>query len=336
MILKSFEIKKNKVIGFGIFVIYGDNEGLKSELIENLKKTKEGKIIKYEEAEIFKNKSIFYNEIKNRSLFDEKKIIILDRCSENILEIVQDITDESLEDTIILNCGVLEKRSKLRNFAEESKDIIIIPTYRDNSQSLMNIAKAFFTEKKISISYETLNLLVNRCHGERGFLKNELEKISNYMLDKKIISLKEISVLTNLSENYSANELVDYSLSKNINKIREILSENNYSHEDTFLIIRIFIQKTKKILKLLENVKNKKDIEKVITDHKPPIFWKDKPIMKKHLEIWSLGSINEIISKLNNIEVRIKKNNSLGLTLIKDLIFEITDTKSSSSFLSSQ
>ena len=67
MILKSFEIKKNKVIGFGIFVIYGDNEGLKSELIENLKKTKEGKIIKYEEAEIFKNKSIFYNEIKNRS-----------------------------------------------------------------------------------------------------------------------------------------------------------------------------------------------------------------------------------------------------------------------------
>ena len=193
----------------------------------------------------------------------------------------------------------------------------------------MNIAKAFFTEKKISISYETLNLLVNRCNGERGFLKNELEKISNYMLDKKIISLKEISVLTNLSENYSANELVDYSLSKNINKIREILSENNY------LIVKkfsLFVQ----ILKLLENVKSKKDIEKVITDHKPPIFWKDKPIMKKHLEIWSLGSINEIISKLNNIEVRIKKNNSLGLTLIKDLIFEITDTKSSSSFLSSQ
>ena len=147
MILKSFEIKKNKVIGFGIFVIYGDNEGLKSELIENLKKNKEGKIIKFEEAEIFKNKSIFYNEIKNRSLFDEKKIIILDRCSENILEIVQDITDENLEDTIILNCGVLEKRSKLRSFAEESKDIIIIPTYRDDSQSLMNIAKAFFTEK---------------------------------------------------------------------------------------------------------------------------------------------------------------------------------------------
>ena len=109
MILKSFEIKKNKVIGFGIFVIYGDNEGLKSELIENLKKNKEGKIIKFEEAEIFKNKSIFYNEIKNISLFDEKKIIILDRCSENILEIVQDITDENLEDTIILNCGVLRK-----------------------------------------------------------------------------------------------------------------------------------------------------------------------------------------------------------------------------------
>ena len=331
MILKSFEIKKNKVIGFGIFVIYGDNEGLKSELIETLKKTKERKIIKYEEAEIFKNKSIFYNEIKNRSLFDEKKIIILDRCSENILEIVQDINDESLEDTIILNCGVLEKRSKLRNFAEESKDIIIIPTYRDNSQSLMNIAKAFFTEKKISISYETLNLLVNRCNGERGFLKNELEKISNYMLDKKIISLKEISVLTNLSENYSANELVDYTLSKNINKIREILSENNYSHEDTHFILRVFLQKTKKILNLLENIKNENDIERVISEHRPPIFWKDKPIIKKQLNLWSYRKVCDLINKINDIEIRIKKNNTMGIILMKNFIYEIFDKQPNNS-----
>ena len=169
-----------------------------------------------------------------------------------------EICENKIYDLIIINCGILEKKSKLRNFIEKSKNAIIIPTYKDNSQSLINIAKSFFSEKKISISYETLNLLVNRSNGDRGHLRQELNKISNYLSDKKIISLKEIHALTNLSENYSAAELVDASLSKNIKRTCEILNENNYTQEDIFLILRIFFQKAKKILKFLENINNTK------------------------------------------------------------------------------
>ena len=190
---------------------------------------------------------------------------------------------------------------------------------------MIAIAKNFFAEKKISISYETLNLLVNRCSGDRGYLRKELDKISNYLSDKKIISLKEILTLTNLSENYSAAELVDASLSKNISKTNEILNENNYSPEDTFLILRVFLQKTKKILDLLENLDNEKDVEKVISLHRPPIFWKDKPIIKKQLQLWTQKNIKELISRLNEIEVKIKKNNSISLILLKNFVYEISN-----------
>ena len=152
-----------------------------------------------------------------------------------------------------------------------------------------------------------------------------MEKISNYLTDKKVLSLKEVSALTNLSENYSASELVDASLSKNIKKTQEILDENNYSPEDTFLILRIFLQKTKKILILLQNLGNEEDIEKVIAEHKPAIFWKDKPIIKKQMQLWSLKSINNLISKLNEIELTVKKNNSLSLILMKNFIFEVME-----------
>ena len=336
MIIKSFEIDKKKISEFNVFLIYGENEGLKKEIINKIKKNHSGKEVKYDETQVLKNTIEFYNQIKNNSLFEEKKIFLLERCTDKISETVMEICEDVTEDLIIINCGLLEKKSKLRKNIEDSKKAVIIPTYKDNSQSLINIANAFFNEEKINISNETLNLLVSRCNGDRGFLKLELEKISNYLSDKRIISLKEISTLTNLSENYSASELVDASLSKNVKKTCQMLVENNYSNEDTFLILRVFLQKTKKILSLLENLNTEKSIERVISRYKPAIFWKDKPIIEKQLKIWSLEAVKNLIYKINDIETKIKKDNSLGLILMKNFIYEIISKKTSNSSLLTQ
>ena len=334
MIIKSYEVGKKNLSEMMIFVIYGENEGLKKDIIKIIKKNYPGEQITYDEAEIFNNKTEFYSQLKNKSLFGDKKKFVLQRCTEKISEILFEISENKIDDLIILMCGPLEKKSKLRIFAEKMNNIVIIPTYKDNVDSLINIAKKFFTEKNISISYETMSLLVSRCNGDRGYLKTDLKKISNYLIGKKIISLKEISTLTNLYENYSANELVDSSLAKNVKKTQDILNENNYSQEDTFIILRIFLQKTKRILDLLKSIKSEKDVEKVISEHRPPIFWKEKPIIKKQLQMWSFISINNLIQKINDAEIQIKKNNTLGLILLKNLIYEIIDLETSSSSLS--
>ena len=336
MILKSFEIDKKDISKIKFFLIYGENEGLKREIINKIISHNEGKKISFEESQILKNKHDFFNEITNKSLFEKERIFLLERCTDKISEIVLDIYENNNDELFIVNCGILEKKSKVRNLLEKSNIAVIIPTYKDNFQSLSSLAKSFFIQRKISISYETLNLLINRCNGDRGNLNRELEKISNYLSDKKTISLKEISILTNLSENYSAAELVDASLSKNIKKTCEILSENNYSQEDTFLILRVFLQKTKKILSLLREIKYEKDIEKVISLHRPPIFWKDKPVIKKQLQVWSYDNIQNLIYRLNDIEIKIKKNSSLSLILMKDFIYEILEKKTNNSFLLNQ
>ena len=331
MILKAFEIDKSSISEFKLFIIYGENDGLKKEIIQKIKKNHSGKEIRCDEEQILKNKDAFFSEIKNKSLFEEKKILYVQRCTEKISEIILELDKNYLDDLLIINCGILEKKSKLRNLIEKSDFAVVIPTYKDNIQSLTNIAKNFFLTKKISVSHETLNLLVNRSNGDRGYLNSELEKISNYLLDKKVISLREISTLTNLSENYSAAELVDASLSKNIKKTCEILKENNYSQEDTFFIIRVFLQKTKRILNLSENIKNENDIERVVSEHKPQIFWKDKPIIKKQLKLWSHKKMNKLICRLNDLEIKIKRNNSLSLILMKNFIYEVLDQQTNSS-----
>ena len=326
MIVKTFEINKKKFEQQNFFLIYGENDGLKKEIIESLKKNFNGNVENYDEAQIIVNKELFYEKIFNQSLFEKEKIVIVNRCSEKIYEVIENILEKKILDTkIILNANILEKKSKLRNLFEKEEKLIIVPTYKDTSISLLEIARKFFYNYKISISQEAINLLVSRCNGDRGYLKTELDKILIYMHGKNSVNLEEIYKLTNLSENFSINELVDTSLSKNFQKTSEIINESNYKLEDGIIILRTYLQRAKRLLKIYERQNNSTNWDSLINDHKPPIFWKDKPIIKKQLENWSKSKIKDLIDNINKTEIYIKKNSSSSLLFVYNLIYETSN-----------
>ena len=326
MILKTFEINKKKIDKKNFFLVYGENEGLKKEVIQNLKKDFNVNIDNYDEAQILVDKELFYEKIFNQSLFEKEKIIIVNRCSEKIYEIIENILGKNISDTkIILNANILEKKSKLRTLFERDKELIIVPTYRDTSLSLLEIARKFFYNYKISISHEAINLLVSRCNGDRGHLKSELDKVLTYMHGKKNINLEEIYKLTNLSENFNINELVDNSLSKNYQKTSEIINESNYKLEDGMIILRTFLQRAKRLLNIYEKQDNNVSFDSLINDYRPPIFWKDKPVVKKQLENWSKSKIKDLINNINKTETYLKKNSSISLMLVFNFVYETSN-----------
>ncbi len=326
MIIKNFEIDKKKFNNQNFFLVYGENEGLKNEIIASLKKKFKGTCENYEEAQIINNNEMFFEQLFNRSLFENEKVITINRCTERIFDIIKNIIEKKISDIkIILNANILEKKSKLRNLFEKDKELIIIPTYKDTSITLVEITKKFFLNYKISISHETINLLVSRCNGNRGHLKSELDKIKLYVHDKKNINLEEIYKLTNLAENISINELVDTSLSKNFQKTAEIINECNYKSEDGILILRTFLQKAKRLLNIYESKNDHESFDALINNHAPPIFWKDKPIVKKHLENWTKSKIKDLIFKINKTEIFLKKNSSISLMLVYNLIYETAE-----------
>ena len=326
MIIKSFEINRNKFNNYDFFLVYGENEGLRNEIIQILKKNLEGNVETYDEAQILNNNESFYEKIFNQSLFEKEKIIIINRCSDRLFDMVENILEKNTTDIkFILNAHVLDKKSKLRSLFEKNKELIIIPTYKDTSITLVEIAKKFFNNYKVSISQETINLLVNRCNGDRGHLKSELNKIFIYIQDKKNISLDEIYKLTNLADNYAINELVDNSLLKNAKKTSEIINESNYKPEDGILILRTFLQKAKRLLNLYESQSVDLDYDNLINNYKPPIFWKDKPLVRKQLERWSKSKIKNLIVNINNTEVFLKKNSSISLMLVFNFAYETSE-----------
>lgn len=322
MIIKNYELQKLKLINSNIYLLYGTNEGLKEEVIKAyFTKDFDGKIQKYEEIEILNNYENFISNLLNKSFFDNKKMIIITRPTDKILNLINELIEKKILDVkIIINSNILEKKSKLRSFFEKEKNIICVPFYSDTNEIMSNLSLNFFKKKKISISQETINLIIERCRGNRENLYNELEKIENYSRNKKIVNYEEILKITNLAENYNISELTDNCLAKNTKKTSHILNENNFSDNDCILIVRTLLIKAKRILKLQQEINNNSNIEQVIKNFKPPIFWKDKEIVKAQIKNWPLKKIQSVIIKINEIELLIKKNSLNSLNILSDFI----------------
>jgi DNA polymerase-3 subunit delta len=324
MIVKSFELDKIDLKKNQFFLLYGENQGLKNEIIEKkFKKNYSKNIYIYEENEILNNEENFFNDILSRSFFENEKLIIINRTSDKIKNLIEEIFEKKITDlTIILNANILEKKSKLRSFFEKNKETICVPFYAENNQTLVIIVNNFFKKNKIPISQQAMNLIVVRCRGDRQNLNNELEKIQSFIKNKKTIEINDLLKLTNLAENYDVSELVDSCLAKNKKKIINILNENNYSLEDCILITRTFLIKSKRLLKLSQKSLEKNNIEEAISSFKPPIFWKDKEIIKQQIKNWSYDNIENLIFKINEIELLIKKNSNNSINILSDFIIE--------------
>ena len=321
MIVKAFEFNKINLNTNKFFLLYGENSGFKDEIVKRIEKNFTNNIFRYDEKEILENKENFLNGILSKSLFENEKLIIVSRTTDKIKTLIEEVIEKKVEDiTLIFTASLLDKKSKLRNLFEKNNEIICIAFYPDTNQTLNIIAVNYFKIKKISISQEMINLLIERARGSRQNLYNELNKIDNYCKNNNKISLEALIKLTNLAENYHVSELTDICLSKNTKKTAKILNENILSVEDTMLIMRTFLSKTKRLLKIQEEIKKNKSIEVAIKDFKPPIFWKEKDAVKKQITKWTLPDLKKLIMEINDIELLLKKNSANSINILSDFI----------------
>ena len=327
MIIKSFsfnELKKNQS---NFYLLYGENEGHKEEVINKyILKEFDGEIIKYEESQILENKNDFFETCLNESLFNSKKIVLISRVSSKLYETINELLEKKLFDKkIIFNAGSLEKKSRIRQLFEKEKKLVCIPFYKDNNASLFRLASDFFKINKISISSQNINLIIEKCSGDRKNLQNEMNKILNFCLEGNKISREELLKLINLYDDQNYFELIDNCLSKNHMKVVSIINDKIFSTSEAIILIRSFLSRIKRLIELKKLQKKVGDTKKTVNDFKPPIFWKDKAMVERQIEIWSTKKIYELLDEINTLEISYKKNSSISNNLIFDFILNTSN-----------
>ena len=322
MIIKNFELERIKKSNLSLYLFYGQNEGLKKEILENcFIKNFKGLVEKYDEKEVIDNQEEMYSKIFNKSLFEKEKIILISRTSDKIVNFIERILEKNVSDIkIICFSEILEKKSKLRKLFEKDSKLICIPFYADDNKKLTQLCGDFFKKINIPISREILNIIVDKCQGDRNNLNRELEKVEMFIDGNTKFDISDILKLISLSENYTVSELVDSCLSKNIKNTAKILNENNYTNDDCILILRTMLNKTKRLIKLRDDYDVTKNLDSTVSNFRPPIFWKDKDVIKKQLLKWDKKNSSELIFEINELEKLVKKNSENSLRITYDFV----------------
>jgi DNA polymerase-3 subunit delta len=331
MIYKSFILEKDLQIvnNHSIFLFYGENHGLKKDFKENLKAlNKDCEVINLFQTEIIKNENILINEILNKSLFIEKKIIFVNEINDKMLEVLEGIIDNIQNDNIFLFADTLDKRSKIRSFFEKSKILGISACYQDNPMTLRKIISDKLSTYK-GLNPEIINLIIKSTGLDRNKVNNEIEKIISCFQDK-IILPDLLDELLNIKVNDDFNLLKDEALNGNKINTNRLLADTVFEAENNIYYLNLINQRINKLNEIQNMEQKGTNIEALISNLKPPVFWKDKPKLIEQSRKWNKHKIRIALKKTYDTEVEIKSNSLIRKDLlIKNLIIDLCATASS-------
>ena len=333
MILKSYIVEQDVEIlkNYKATLIYGENNGIKNDVKQKIKDNNDGaEILNFFEADILKN-NLLYDNVSNQSLFSEKKIIFIQEASDKVFDQIEEsIEKENNDIKIYIFADILEKKSKLRNLFEKDSQLAIFPCYEDNERTLITYINKEMQDFK-GLTGEIINLIIYNSNLDRRVIKNEINKIKNFFLSRKI-NKEEILEILNIKNDSGFDEIRDKALVGEKTKVNKLLSETEILNEEAFFYLNILNYRILRLHQILKMNQDDNNFEKTLKDLKPPIFWKDKPIIIQQLKKWNKKKIEEIIIKIGETEILMKKSSQLrNDVIIKDLIINLTNKASTTS-----
>ena len=321
MILKSYQVENNfNTIRNNVALFYGENVGLQNEFKKTIKKVNsQNKILNIEQEEILNSPQYLFEELNNRSLFENIKIIIISNTNDRILEIIKEANTIINDNKIYLFGNLLEKKSKIRNFFEKENNLDIIPCYKDNEISLKKIIEKELKNYK-GLSPSIINFINENTSFSRVKLKNELDKIKTYFVDTTI-NIDKLQKLLNLKEDDDFNDIKNHAINGDSKKTNNLLSTCILENEKSIFYVAMINQRLKRLNEI--DLKNK-NLEKTINEIKPPIFWKEKPMFLNQAKSWNKEKLNKAISMTYFSEIKMKSNSEINKRiLLKKLIIDI-------------
>tara|TARA_B100001121_G_scaffold175718_1_gene153302 strand:- start:1954 stop:2940 length:987 start_codon:yes stop_codon:yes gene_type:complete len=328
MIHKSYLIEQDmRKLEKNISLFYGENLGLIDDFKQIIKKLyKNSTIIRLNEEEIIKKNIILFREINNKSLFKEEKIIFIDQVTDKLLDVIKEAEKNDGDSKIYLFSGILEKKSKIRNYFEKSNHCNVIPCYEDNEITLKKIIIAELKNFQ-GLTSQNINMIIENTNLSRARLKNELQKIKDFFQNKSLNS-EDLEKLLNIKTNDNFDKLKDAALLGNKKNTNRLLSDTIFEAEKNIYYLNTINQR---LIKLLEINNNNNNLEKAVSDLRPPIFWKDKQNFISQAKMWNKKKIKKIMKNTYDIEMQIKTNSLIDKqTLIKKLLIDLCDLANAS------
>ncbi|MBY7649076.1 MAG: DNA polymerase III subunit delta [Candidatus Liberibacter europaeus] len=337
--IKSYEFEKENIdkllFNYCMFIFYGSDKGLVSELIAKLKK-KIGSsycdpisFVTLNSIDIQKNPEKIWHEINSISLFNKRKVIFIENLSpeKKVLDCLEAIIISKKINNIliIIKSAEIKGENRLRKMGKEHSPILCISCYPDKKINLINLMKEELLYDKKRLSIEAKHILLECLGGDRIASRNELQKLSSYCLEEDIINEEHVKDIISNTHILYIEEIIDTSMIGDVHK-SILLVENFFSSK---MSSHALLHGVLKRLQLLDKIHTEIEfsstsIMDAVDKLEKTRILKKRLLLQKLIKIWNKNNVKKFLYKIDRGIQLIRKNNALDKIIVFQSILSIT------------
>ena len=300
-------------------MFYGPNFGLinliykKTILLLSIDLNDPFNVSKIDGNEFKDNPSILNDNISTFSMTKDKRVVLLDLTYVTINKVIENIILNTIKEKnndflLLIKSNNLGSKNELVRFIEKLDNGILVPCYEENSNNIKIQISRLFNQYKLIFSPDFVSTLSSKFNSDTSINLMEIKKLESFLMDNENITEERILSIVTDNIDINLNKIIQHCSS---GKIQEALFslDKIYENSNTAIsITRLFVKQFKIIETVLLAVQKGSNMSETINNMRPPIFFKDRPLLTLQCQLWSLKKVDLIFKRLIEVELKLKSN----------------------------
>lgn len=316
------------------FLLFGDDDGVIADSAIALRVALSGgsadtENITLDEDEIKREPAVLFDALEARSLLGNDRIIRIrtngDKIAALLIEALDtaEQTDNRYDAKLIITAGSLQKRSKLRAYAEGAKRAAALQFFSDETADVATMARAKLAECAVEIEDDALAILVGDLPGHRGMANQEIEKLAlfGHQLGRAI-EVADIRALSTTDTDHALHELVDATLAGDAGLAHSGLDRLMVAGTSPISVLRALQREATRLMQAHALTGTGGDIGMKL---RPPVFKNMWPAFRAKMGIWSPKRLARMLERIYEAEEMIKSAGPTGAAVLTRLIADLSN-----------
>ena len=216
------------------------------------------------------------------------------------------LTNTPGDNFVLFLAGNLPPSSALRKFFEKTERMAALPCYADDAVGIRKHINQTFNGK-FTLDSEALEYLQHACTGNRQLITSELNKLAIYMGSQSHIRYEDVVDCIGQTKDASLNELCLSVMSCDSQAVEAKFNLVVQGGVAPIAIIRVLMYYIIRLHNVKSQTASGASDQAALATLRPPVFFKDMPIFKKHLALWSVEALEVLLHSLEKCERECKK-----------------------------
>ncbi len=331
--LKAHEVErflKRPDLEAGILLAYGPDTGLVRETAQRLVRHYAGSavdsmgLVTLDGGELNSNPERLLAEAKTGSLFGERRVVRVRDAGKSLTVPLSELSDDPAGAIVILEAGNLAPKDALRALVEASRNGRALPCYADSDETILRLIAETFNQAGIRAEPDVATTLRDQLGNDREITRRELEKLSLYAAESKILTREDVLTLCADNAALVLDEVADAIGTGHPDRLDAALSRALSAAVNPQQLLSSVAQHFAQLRRWRTLVDSGTSARDVLAGARPKPHFSRTSALEQQLRLWSDASLAVANERLYQATNDTRHNYAMSETLTRRVLLALT------------